>query len=363
MSSQRNGFGPWSTALDNGTRMQLSAFWRQRVTGLACLSLGPSRRRWSTLVAAVTLLLGLAPLVKFVPKVAAEEKNAAADAAETASESKAKSSNGESWEVRQERESSLLKKMVESGAYDLSPGEPFRFVPASQGGASRRELFNTISDEGGVGTGFFQMKDGKLEFESGANAALSLADAIDQILGFRLLRITGNSRLLDTPMPEGDWIFADDPSNKQPITAERLAAFEETVSAAVQRPILLELKNEEMPALIAKGEYRAQPEDDGFIKLPARRGEFISRLGSFDELLDEVGALLLQPIVNESTRSPEEKDVFWRFPLSRKVKLDEPLDAATTKAVIAAFEKQTGLTLTPEKRTIEVLAVSSEKAK
>ncbi|BBO30582.1 hypothetical protein [Lacipirellula parvula] len=75
MSSQPSNFGPWSTALDNGTRMQLSAFWRQRMAGLARLPVGRRlSRRGASCGIIATLLLAATPLVELSSEAVAEEK-------------------------------------------------------------------------------------------------------------------------------------------------------------------------------------------------------------------------------------------------------------------------------------------------
>lgn len=72
MSNERIGFGPWSSALDNGTRLELSAFWRRRMAGLGRLPLGRTRRRWHVAVVVAALLVGATPLVEFSSQAIAE---------------------------------------------------------------------------------------------------------------------------------------------------------------------------------------------------------------------------------------------------------------------------------------------------
>ena len=78
MSNERMGFGPWSSALDNGTRLELSAFWRRRMAGLARLPLGRRvSRRWTAVGVIAALLVGATPLVEFSSQAVAEEEQAA----------------------------------------------------------------------------------------------------------------------------------------------------------------------------------------------------------------------------------------------------------------------------------------------
>jgi hypothetical protein len=80
MSQQRMGFGPWSSALDNGTRLELSAFWRRRMAGLGRLPLGRRMsRRWTAVGAIAALLVGATPLIEFSSRAVADEELAAVE--------------------------------------------------------------------------------------------------------------------------------------------------------------------------------------------------------------------------------------------------------------------------------------------
>ena len=80
MSQQRMEFGPWSSSLDNGTRLELSAFWQRRMAGLARLPLGRRlSRRWIAVGVIAALLMGATPLVDFSSRAIAEEEPAAVE--------------------------------------------------------------------------------------------------------------------------------------------------------------------------------------------------------------------------------------------------------------------------------------------
>ncbi len=71
-----NPYGPWATAIDAGRNMQLSAFWRQRLTMLVPVSqTSPvlSRHNLLGLVAAAVLVCAL-PTFHAAPAVAEQEK-------------------------------------------------------------------------------------------------------------------------------------------------------------------------------------------------------------------------------------------------------------------------------------------------
>jgi hypothetical protein len=67
MKPQMLNYGPWSTSLDAGFRLQLSAFWKRRMLSLASLPLGsqPLSRRCVTAALATVLLLAAAPLLQW----------------------------------------------------------------------------------------------------------------------------------------------------------------------------------------------------------------------------------------------------------------------------------------------------------
>lgn len=67
MKPRSQNFGPWSTSLDAGSRLHLSAFWKQRLHRLAGLTSARMPRR--TLLAAILMavVVGMSPLVELVP--------------------------------------------------------------------------------------------------------------------------------------------------------------------------------------------------------------------------------------------------------------------------------------------------------
>jgi len=87
MNRKDRSFGPWSTSLDNGSSLELSAFWKQRMHSLVRLS-GEARRtqgRVLGLALAAAALVASAPLVEFGPAaIAADEPEHAAIAAPAA---------------------------------------------------------------------------------------------------------------------------------------------------------------------------------------------------------------------------------------------------------------------------------------
>jgi hypothetical protein len=78
-------FGPWTTSLDAGLRLQLSAFWKQRMKCLTRLPGGDARsgRRALAVTVVAALVVMITPLVELAPRWAhAEEANAKPQAAD-----------------------------------------------------------------------------------------------------------------------------------------------------------------------------------------------------------------------------------------------------------------------------------------
>ncbi|WP_428307537.1 hypothetical protein [Lacipirellula sp.] len=173
MSSQSNGFGPWSTALDNGTRLQLSAFWRQRMAGLARLPLGRRlSRRWAACGIIATLLLAGTPLVELSSEAVAEEKPSAVQQVDLKTDGKfvwrfsngleveliglAKNpSKGEVW--WRPDGSPLSDASLPPARYRSSGGEvrelAFRWRNVSDNPADQTRLWHTLPPYGGAGGG------------------------------------------------------------------------------------------------------------------------------------------------------------------------------------------------------------------
>ncbi len=68
MNHQHTNFGPWTTSLDSGSRLQLSTFWKQRMRRLPGLVTARQMSRRTLAVAWVlAIAVGLLPLVELVP--------------------------------------------------------------------------------------------------------------------------------------------------------------------------------------------------------------------------------------------------------------------------------------------------------
>jgi hypothetical protein len=99
---------------------------------------------------------------------------------------------------------------------------------------------------------------------------------------------------------------------------------------------------------------------EGMYQIPARRDAVIASVGTFSELLEDVGELLLMPIVDEIATPPKKRDHFWQFADKPAVEGREPLDDATFSALIEALAQQTGLEITRETRPVSILFIDRQ---
>jgi len=81
---------------------------------------------------------------------------------------------------------------------------------------------------------------------------------------------------------------------------------------------------------------------------------------TFPEFLELVGELLLTPVFDEVTNQPRAKAFFVMFDGPPAGGLLHPLDAEIEAQAVAAFEEQTGLSLTLESRPVEMLFITTE---
>jgi hypothetical protein len=385
MKLMQHSLGPWTTSLDSGSRLELSAFWRRRMNSLPELSEASHLSRWSIwkIVAPVALTMALTPQFHFVPSLAIADKPPATDDSVSRLQYRAKPLNEDEQKllaVWRKKSAAAAKKLLETGHYSLKAGELARFVPASVGGEVRSEFAN-INDHGRERVSFvMRVEGGQLNSTMSHFDDMTLSETLDWLLGIKLHRIKGEDSLVDLPMPEGDWVFASyDPNERKQVTAAIVEAIEETLSETLEQPLSFEWRETERPALVARGDYRftAIPGEDGKVEVvservgeradgtffyPARRGSTIQSVGRFDQMLEDVGELLLTPIVDEVAAPPKKSDFFWSFPRKPLFNSREPLDAATATVVRDSFTKQTGLELTDEIRPVKILFITREAA-
>ncbi len=384
MTPQCRMFGPWTTSLDNGSRLELSAFWSLRMNALAGLAAAPPATRWGVVLpGVVAAALAATPMLEFYPKESLAQETSPAEETPLAdlSTRAAPPTNAERDEMnaKRMRAHELQQELANTHGYRLAPGELVKFIPAEQGGDARRELVALEFGENQVMLAFRE-RDGELAWSSAHMDERDLADVLDIVLGVRLHRVVCDQAILDVTL-DGDFVFSSKydasdppPTEKFHIDEELAASLENTLNDALERPVKFTVRAVERPVLVARGDYHftaiadaagkvdeitgpVAVNADGMYQFPARRNRITGSVGSFEKFLECIGELLLMPIVDEIETRPTKRSYFWGFPNDPFVEDQTPLDAAMSDAVIAALAKQTGLTLTKESRPVQILVI------
>jgi hypothetical protein len=196
-------------------------------------------------------------------------------------------------------------------------------------------------------------------------------------LGLKLHRIEADADLLNTPLL-GDWILAPDLRSFPELDADDVAAVESALREQGGLPVRLEWKTVERFVYVATGDYRFQaiagPDGkvdplsgqaaercDGTFQIPARRTPIGGSVANgFDEFLEQMGEVLLMPIIDEITSRPTKDAFFSRFHGNPSRGINRRLDVVTEEGVIEALSQQTGLTFTEDVRSVPTLFVTRE---
>ncbi len=283
----------------------------------------------------------------------------------------------ESYKQRSQRRSELVELLQKEHAYALAPDERVKFMPASSAPAVRDEYVRLMASRGRELTTLFQYRDGRLDETSWLHDRRTLAGLLDSLLGLKLHRIEGDADLLNTPI-RGDWILAPDFRSFPQLDVDEIAALESALREQGGLPLRLELKTVERPVYVATGDYRfkaiAGPDGkidqvsgsvaeqaDGSFQIPARRTDITGSVArGFDELLEQVGEVLMMPIVDEIASRPTKESFFSRFHGKRVRDIKQRLDVQTEERVIDAVSQQTGLTFTEDTRPVQILFVTRD---
>lgn len=386
MTTECHSFGPWTTSLDNGSRLELSAFWSRRMNALAGLASASPATRWSVVLpSVVAAALAVTPMLEFHRDEArAQEASVAEETPLLHLSSRAApptEAERDAMNAKYQRAHELQQELARSHGYRLAPGELVKFIPAERSGDVRRELLKLLlGDRQGLLT--FVETDGELRQLTAHMDNANLARLLDIALGIKLHRVMSDPAILDLAL-DGDLLFASEPaaySNLGPdekFHAEEtlVESLEKTLNETLRDPLKFDLKIVDRPSLVARGDYQftavpdengkfdridgrvAEQAEGGTFQFPGRRDEIAASVGGFSEMLEDVGELLLLPIIDEIGVRPTKAAYFWNFAKKPAVEGQTPLDASTTEAVIAALAEQTGLTFAQEVRPVQMLFI------
>ena len=283
----------------------------------------------------------------------------------------------ESYEQRSQRRRELVELLQKEHGYVLAPDERVKFMPAASAPAVRDEYVRLMAGGQRELTTLFRYRDGRLDETSWLHDRRTLAGLLDSLLGLKLHRVEGDADLLNTPI-EGDWILAPELPSFPQLDVDAVAALESALREQGGLPVRLELKTVERFVYVATGDYRFQaipgPDGkvdqvsgsvaehaDGSFQIPARRSRISASVADgFHEFLEQVGELLMMPIVDEIASRPAKKSFFTRFHGKPVRNVKKQLDVDTEKRVIDAVSQQTGLTFTEDTRPVQILFLTRD---
>ncbi|NOZ39027.1 MAG: hypothetical protein GXP24_02220 [Planctomycetes bacterium] len=369
MKHQHKNFGPWTTSLDSGSRMQLSTFWRQRMRRLPGLvSTGRTPRQTLGVAIVLAVAVGLLPLVELVP---AAQVDGVAKGNVTSETQEALQ--------RRTRQKDMINQLAELHGYKLEPGQLLKHIgePFPE---LREELRHLLSNSVNPGD---EMKSEAILFlsapEEETRVAMfrvkiaTLEDVLKNVLHLERQQFECHESVLDSAFP-GDWVMSWDAWDFRLPTVEEVASLEEIFNEELPSKLTLEWKQVEKTALIVKGDYEFSPlprkegkpvvvegEEEGFFLFPVlRRGSLHTfSSGSFQRLLQAIGEVVRLPVVNEINKLPNTPRFLWKYE-GKIVSEHAPLDPDLEKTFLDSLSKQTGFQFVKEKRLVHKLFIKAE---
>lgn len=372
MSKQHSGYGPWSSSLDNGTRLELSAFWRRRMAGLARLPLEPVSRRAMAMVAAVAIGVLSVPMLRPIESVLH---------AEEASGDEASDQGSALLRTLERNGAPLLKSLSRDHGYGLAKGQSVKRVapPFPEERMEWYQVANPGQAENiprGPDSMLFHCEDHKLKGWGMTFGQQTLLGILNNVANVYPQDIVGlaDGRNLEV---DGDWII--DPT--APVD-ERLEQLESVLNNELSLGIDLRFEEIEREVYVASGEYKFEPlpgqptVDETQLVDRIQRSDPIQVFGAelntdghggggcgdIDEFFEWVGRWVDGQLVNEVQVGPKNQ-LCWRLhEPSGAMSLGELKPAHDPKLVLPNITKQTGIEFAMEKRKVRVLKVEFTKA-
>ncbi len=368
MNRQHKNFGPWTTSLDSGSRLQLSTFWRQRMRRLPGLvAAGRMPRRTLAVGLMLAIGVGLLPLVELVPVDEPAKGNVTSEAQEALQ--------------RRTHQKGIINQLALLHGYKLDSGQLLKHIgePFPE---LREELRHLLSDSVNPGD---KMKSEAILFQSAPEKETRVAmfrvknatleDVLRSILHLERHQIECYETVLNSAFP-GDWVMSWDARKFRPPTVEEVASLEEILNEELPFKLTLEWKQVEETALIVKGDYHFSPlrrtdgkpvvvegEEKGYFLFPVLRSNSLhfASSGSYPRLLQAIGEVVGLPIVNELSKLPDTQSFLWKYQ-GKVVSGHDPLDPTLEKTFLDSLSKQTGLEFVKEKRLVHKLFIKAVPA-
>lgn len=250
--------------------------------------------------------------------------------------------------------------------YRLEDGEDVRLIPPPFI-PERLEYYRTDDPTQAEaipsGPDYFQFRwDGKLRRSGcgfGYDDGLTLVNIVG-ILGVNNFEFEGERGLLDLRL-QGDWIY-----RLNSTVENRMKALESIVRDGTGRAVHFERRPVEREVVVVRGSYEFHSETEA--RRPTAINIYADTLdaesgagggsGTVSEFLEWAGECILLPVIDE-TGSPKPDHVEWaNNRSSRLVEIPEGERSQKADMVLANLAKQTSLTYTRERRTIDVWFVT-----
>jgi hypothetical protein len=381
MKTACNLYGPWSTSLDNGTRLELSAFWRRRMASLPRLAAPVTWRRSALGCAAViATVLTTTPLLEFRRAVVlAEEAESKEPTATAKADSKPAKGEGSDFLRRLEREAAPhLKALQEQHGYTLAEGEFLKRIPPPFPEA--RMAWYRAGNPGqaesipkGPDSMLFRLENGGPRNWGMSFGGYDVADVLEAAAGVYPQFIDGPENIRKLAVP-GDWIVrADAPAEKIVADLERI--LNRDFSAKVR----LRFVETPLEVFVARGRYKhtalegQRAVDETQLTDRIARADIVhifgeqfnpnsgagGGLGHFNEFCSWLGEWIGAPVVSDLEQPPG-GEISWRLHNPSPYTDEQRAKAHDAKLVLANVAKQTGLEFVREKRPVRMLVIDDD---
>jgi hypothetical protein len=374
-----HNFGPWSTALDNAVRMELSAFWRRRMATLPRLAAAVPRRRralgWVVVMAAV---VGLAPLIEFRSAIVlAETVNSSESTADAVTRAATPADDeGSDFLRRLQREAAPhLKALQEEHGYALAEGEFLKriappFADARMAWYRAGNPTQAQSIPRGPDSMLFRVEAGALRNWGMSFGGYDVDDVLEAAAGVYPQYIDGPEKIRNLAVP-GDWIVrAGAPAEKIVADLERI------LNRDFSQKVKLRFVETPLEVYVARGEYIHSPLEGEQAVDETQLTDRVSRadivhifgeqfnpdsgagggLGDFNEFCSWLGEWIGAPVVSD-LKQPPRGEISWRLHSPSPYTEEQRAKAHDAKLVLANVAKQTGLEFVREKRPVRMLVI------
>lgn len=250
-------------------------------------------------------------------------------------------------------------------AYRLNPGEVLRFIPEGTSQA-REEIIQAhprLKRNVQTGHGFLlYWKESDAISQIMASTPVTIATILKNM--DTPWKVQGDATALNSPLP-GDWVVRESASQSERAAALAQLFTTELLRVPCEKALgyvpVIQQADEQIPVTIARGAYQFTTLDPKVqsIQLTTTGTDLFDLFGgggqgNIDQLLDVLGLLTQVYFINETGDS---STVTWEQHES-SVCLPGTERKTHTEKLLSMISRQTGLTFTPESRSMQVWKIS-----